>query len=132
MEYPPLRPLVWLGASRKEFRRFPEDVTRLMGYRLFLVQANREVPGEKPLSGGVLKGLGIREIRDDHDRDTYRVVYTVRLTNAVYVLHAFKKKSKFGISTPVHEIEVVRRRYLRALESDAAWQSSAIQDEIDE
>ena len=129
---PPLRPLVWVGGSRKEFLRFPGDVTRLIGYRLFLVQANWHVPGEKALSGGVLKGLGIREIRDDYDRDTYRVVYTVSLTNAVYVLHAFKKKSKFGISTPVREIEVVRRRYLRALELDAALQSSAIQDETDE
>lgn len=116
----PLRPLVWIGASKKEFRQFPKEVMQVVGYRLFQVQAGWPVPGEKPLTSGVLKGLGIREIRDDYDRDTYRVVYTVRLRNAVYVLHAFKKKSKFGISTPMHEIDVVRQRYLKAVEADAA------------
>ena len=124
MERSLLRPLVWIGASKKEFRQFPEEVTRLMGYRMLQVQAGEAVPGEKPLAGGILKGLGIREIRDDYDRDTYRVVYTVNLTHAVYVLHAFKKKSKFGISTPVHEIELVRQRYLTALATDAAASNS--------
>jgi phage-related protein len=120
MDEPPLRPLVWIGASKKEFRQFPKEVTRVMGYRMVQVQADEAVPGEKPLAGGILKGLGIREIRDDYDRDTYRVVYAVKLAHAVYVLHAFKKKSKFGISTPMHEIELVRQRYLTALATDAA------------
>jgi len=122
MENSPLRPLVWMGVSKKEFRQFPKEVTRVMGFRMFLVQTDQEVPGERPLTGGALKGLGIREIRDDYDRDTYRVVYTVKLTHAVYVLNAFKKKSKFGISTPMHEIELVRQRYLKAVAMDAAQQ----------
>ena len=120
MDEPPLRPLVWVGMSKKEFRQFPKEVTRVMGFRMYLVQTDRAVPGEKPLVGGTLKGLGIREIRDDYDRDTYRVVYAVKLDHAVYVLHAFKKKSKFGISTPTHEIELVRQRYLKAVAIDAA------------
>jgi phage-related protein len=90
---------------------------------LYLVQAEGDVPGEKPLAKGSLKGLGIRELRVDFDRDTYRVVYTVKLASGVYALHAFKKKSKFGISTPVHEMEVVRQRYLRAVRHDAEFQS---------
>lgn len=120
MDDPPLRPLVFVGASRKEFMRFPRETIRVMGFRLFAVQAGREPEGEKPLVRGPLKGLGIRELKDDFDRDTYRVVYTVRLASAVYVLHAFKKKSKFGISTPDHDIDLVRQRYQQAVELDAA------------
>jgi phage-related protein len=120
MGEPPLRPLVFVGAAEKEFRRFPQAVMSEMGFRLHQVQMGQQPPGEKPLAQGTLKGLGIREIRDDFDRDTYRVVYTVKLANAVYVLHAFKKKSKFGISTPNHEIDLVKQRYLEAVKRDAA------------
>lgn len=128
MGEPPLRPLVFVGGASKEYGRLPREVTRVMGYWLYLVQAGLEAPGEKPLVGGALKGLGIRELRDDFDRDTYRVVYTVTLANAVYVLHAFKKKSKFGISTPAHEMELVRQRYLDAVKLDVAAQSRSPRD----
>jgi phage-related protein len=130
MEHPSLRPLVFVGAAYKEFRQLPRAVMHEMGYRLHCVQMGQEAPGEKPLAQGTLKGLGIREIRDDFDRDTYRVVYTVKLTNAVYVLHAFKKKSRFGISTPNHDIDVVKQRYLEAVKLDAAAQSTPAQDGI--
>lgn len=115
-----VRPLVWVGGAHKDFARFPDHATDDFGYRLYLVQAGVDVPDEKPLAKGVLKGLGIRELRLDFDRDTYRVVYTVKLAKAVYVLHAFKKKSRFGISTPRQEIELVRQRYLAAVALDAA------------
>jgi phage-related protein len=127
---PLLRPLVWVGASKKELRQFPWAVMHEMGYRLHRVQIGKAAAGEKPLAQGPLKGLGIREIRDDFDRDTYRVVYTVKLANAVYVLHAFKKKSKFGIATSKHDIDVVKQRYLEAVELDAAAQPPPAQDEI--
>jgi phage-related protein len=55
---------------------------------------------------------------DDHDGDTYRAVYTVRFAAAVYVLHAFQKKSKKGRETPKSDIDIVRRR-LRTAEDDA-------------
>jgi phage-related protein len=124
------RPLVFVGGASKEYRQFPRAVTHEMGHRLKKVQLGEAVAGEKPLAQGPLKGLGIREIRDDFDRDTYRVVYTVKLTNAVYVLHAFKKKSKFGISTPKHDIDVVKQRYLEAVKLDAAVQSTPARDRI--
>jgi phage-related protein len=130
MDAPPLRPLVWVGASKKELRQFPQAVMHEMGYRLHCVQAGEAADGEKPLTEGPLKGLGIREIRDDFDRDTYRVVFTIKLVHAVYVLHAFKKKSKFGISTPTHQTDIVRRRYLEAVRLDAAAQPTPAQDEI--
>jgi phage-related protein len=122
MEDPLLRPLVFVGGSRKEFMRFPREITRVMGFRLFAVQAGRQAEGEKPLVRGPLKGLGIRELRDDFDRDTYRVVYTVKLAGAIYVLHAFKKKSKFGISTPAHDIDLVLQRYHEAVRLDSESQ----------
>jgi phage-related protein len=126
----PLRPLVFVAAAEKEFRRFPEAVMSEMGHRLYQVQMGQDATGEKPLAQGALKGLGIREIRDDFDRDTYRVVYTVKLTNAVYVLHAFKKKSKFGISTPSHDINVIKQRYLQAVKLDAASNHHPARDRI--
>jgi phage-related protein len=130
MPFPVLRPLVFVGASSKDYGRFPREVLREMGYQLYLVQAGVKAPGEQPLSRGSLKGLGIREIRDDFDRDTFRVVYTVKLTHAVYVLHAFKKKSKFGISTPTHDIDLVRQRYREALALDAAYLSPPTGDPV--
>ena len=50
------------------------------------------------------------EVVDDEDGDTYRAVYTVRFAGAIYVLHAFQKKSRKGIETPKHEIDVIKAR----------------------
>ncbi len=124
-----LRPLIWVGASKKEFTRFPSDARDDFGRQLYLVQGGQYAPGEKPLTRGSLKGLGIRELRVDFARDTYRVVYTVKLPSGIYVLHAFKKKSKFGISTPRHEMEVVRQRYAQAVRFDAESRSRSTQDQ---
>ena len=48
------------------------------------------------------------EVIDDHDGDTYRTVYTVRFVDAVYVLHAFQKKSKRGTATLKHDVDLIR------------------------
>ena len=61
------------------------------------------------------------EIIDDFDGDTYRTVYTVTFACAVYVLHAFQKKSKQGIQTPKHEIELIKSRFKRAQQHYAEW-----------
>ena len=55
-------------------------------------------------------GAGVLEIVVDYDGDTYRAVYTVKFATAVFVLHAFQKKSKRGIETPRHEMELIRQR----------------------
>jgi phage-related protein len=60
------------------------------------------------------------ELVDDFDGDTYRAVYTVRFVSAVYVLHAFKKKSKQGIKTPQSDIDLIKRRLKEAEAIDAA------------
>jgi len=63
------------------------------------------------------------EIVDDHDGDTYRPVYTIRFAGVVYVLHAFQKKSKSGISTPRREIAMIEERLKRAREDYEQWQA---------
>lgn len=55
-------------------------------------------------------GSAVYEIVDDFDTDTYRGIYTARFEGVIYVLHVFQKKSKRGIETPQHEIDLVRQR----------------------
>ena len=110
----PVRPLLWMGSSKRDYGRFPEQLQGNLGFELFLAQAGQHPPSAKLLKGF---GSGIVELVADFDGGTYRAVYTVRFREAVYVLHAFQKKSKHGIRTPKHEIELIRRR-LRAAEAD--------------
>jgi phage-related protein len=114
--YSSTRPLLWIGSSRKDYRKFPGRVQENFGFELYLVQSGQHPPSAKPLKG---PGSGMLELIGDHDGDTYRTVYTVRFRKAVYVLHAFKKKSKRGIATPKADIELVRRR-LKDAEADYA------------
>lgn len=76
----------------------------------------------KPLKG--FGGAGVLEVVNDHDGDTYRAVYTVRLAGVVYVLHAFQKKSKSGVATPRREIALVEQRLKRAGEDHDQWLAS--------
>jgi phage-related protein len=59
---------------------------------------------------------GVLEIVDDYDGDTFRAVYTLRFAKAVYVLHAFQKKSKRGAATPRTELDLIDQRLRRARE----------------
>lgn len=111
----PLRPLIWMGNSRKNIREFPEQARASVGYALQLVQA-----GETPVDAKIFKGVGsgVYEIVKRYDTDTYRVVYAVKIGENVYVLHAFQKKSKQGIKTPQADIDLVKQRYKDALEKE--------------
>jgi phage-related protein len=86
-----------------------------MGYALHVAQEGGKVLYAKPLKG-IGGGATVIEICDDHDGDTYRVMYTVKIGCKVYVLHAFQKKSKKGIATPKSEIELVKDRLRKAKE----------------
>ena len=86
-----------------------------MGFALYEAQIGRMHISVKPLRG--FGGVSILEIIDDYQGDTYRAVYTVKFKNAIYVLHAFQKKSKKGIKTPQHEIELIQER-LKIAEED--------------
>ena len=83
---------------------------------MFLAQTGQHPPSAKLLKG---LGSGVVELVDDFDGDTYRAVYTVRFASAVYVLHAFKKKSKQGIKTPQGDIELIKQR-LKDAQADYA------------
>ncbi|WP_373536222.1 type II toxin-antitoxin system RelE/ParE family toxin [Microcoleus sp.] len=107
-----LRPLVWMGDSRRNIRDFPQEVQKAVGYALQLVQA-----GETPLQAKPFKvvGSGVYEIVKRYDNDTYRAVYAVKIGEKVYVLHAFQKKSKQGIKTPQADVDLIKQRYKDAV-----------------
>jgi phage-related protein len=109
-----MKPLIWIGSSLEDLRAFPEEVRQVMGYALYLAQMGDKHADAKPLKGfGV---AGVLEAIDDHAGDTYRGVYTVNFSDAVYVLHAFQKKAKQGIATPKRDLETIRSRLQRAQE----------------
>ncbi len=116
----PLRPLRWVASSKRDFREFPAQVQDDLGFQLYLAQTGQHPSSAKPLKG---LGSGTVELVDDFDGDAYRAVYTVRFGDVVYVLHAFKKKSKRGVKTPQPDIDLVKRR-LRDAERDYAERSS--------
>ena len=112
------KPVEWIGSSRRDLRAFPADVRRVMGQAIDDAQLGQESPIAKALRG--FGGRGVLEIVDDFEGDTYRAVYTVKFVGAVYVLHAFQKKSRKGIATPQHEIDLIRARLKRAEEHHRA------------
>jgi phage-related protein len=99
---------VWVGSSRRDLKKFPEEVQRDVGYALYAAQCGVEYVAVKALKG--FGGRTVLEILTPYDGNTYRTIYTVRFRNAIYVLHAFQKKSKSGIATPQHEIDLVKKR----------------------
>jgi phage-related protein len=112
------KPLIWRGTSHADFVTFPPTAQREMGYALFLAQmGERHATKAKTLDG--FGGAAVIEVRESHDGNAYRAVYTVRYADAVYVLHAFQKKSKKGIATPKAEIQLVEKR-LRELITERA------------
>jgi phage-related protein len=109
---PNIQPLVWVGPSLSDLRALPDPVQDAVGYALFVAQSGSKHPSAKPLKG--FGGAGVLEVIEDHDGSTYRAVYTVRFTDAVYVLHVFQKKSKRGGATPKHEMALIRARLKEA------------------
>jgi phage-related protein len=110
-----MKPVEWVGSSYKDFCDFPDPVQDVMGFALYQAQLGGKHISAKSLSG--FGGAGVIEIVEDHQGDAYRAVYTVKFDSAVYVLHAFQKKSKRGIKTPQDDIDLVRRR-LRSAQED--------------
>ena len=108
----PLKPVRWVGSSRRDLKTFPKVIQRDIGQALYAAQLGEEYPSVKALKG--FGGRSVLEIVAMGEAATYRAVYTVRLGDAIYVLHAFQKKSKKGIATPKHEIEMIRRRLAAA------------------
>lgn len=109
-----VKPLIWIGSSREELKNFPETVKDVAGFALYKTQMGGKHPAAKPLKG--FHGAGVVEIAENYSGNTYWVIYTTRLEGAIYVLHAFQKKSKTGIETPKQEIDLINSRLKTALE----------------
>jgi phage-related protein len=109
---PLLKPVIWAGSSLKDLRAFPEPVQDHMGYALYVAQRGGRHRDTKTLSG--FGGAGVVEVITDFRGDTFRAVYTVRHADAVYVLHAFQKKSKTGRETPRRDMELIEQRLREA------------------
>jgi phage-related protein len=103
-----LKPVRWVGSPRKDVRSFPEPIRHDIGQALYTAQQGAIDPAAKPMKG--FGGGNVLEIVTSHGADTWRAVYTVRFQDAIYVLHAFQKKSKKGISTPKRELDLIWQR----------------------
>ncbi|HYL47417.1 MAG TPA: type II toxin-antitoxin system RelE/ParE family toxin [Candidatus Limnocylindrales bacterium] len=108
------RPLFWVGSSKRDLLAFPGPVTYEIGMALSVAQFGGKHPRAKPWKG---EGPGVFEVVADHRGDTYRAAYTVRFQKAVYVLHAFQKKSPSGIETSRADVQLIAQR-LRAAARD--------------
>ena len=108
------KPIEFVGSSLRDLRSFPDDVKHDIGVALSWAQYGDKHADAKPLKG--IKGAGVLEVVERFDGNTYRAVYTVKFQGMVYVLHAFQKKSKKGISTPKPDMDLIESRLKDARE----------------
>lgn len=116
-----LKPLYWIGSSKRDLLALPEDVVDVLGYALYLAQIGKKHEQAKALKG--FRSAGVLEIVEDWQRNSYRAVYTVRFERAVFVLHVFQKKAKRGIATPKAELDLIRERLKAAEEASRELES---------
>lgn len=107
-----LQPVYWIGSAKEDLKAFPRPVVREIGRALTFAQLGDKHPSAKPLKG--FSGASVLEVVENFDGDTYRAVYTVRFSRAVYVLHVFQKKAKQRISTPKKELDLIKTRLRQA------------------
>jgi len=110
-----MKPVHFLGNTKTALRGFPAKVKDRVGYALYEAQRGEKAANTKSLKG--FHGASVLEVVEDYDGATYRAIYTIRFSNAVYVLHTFQKKSKKGIATPKQDVELVKSR-LKLAEED--------------
>lgn len=100
-----MKPLRFLGDSLQRLRDFPEDARADLGFQLDKVQRGEQPDDFKPMP---TIGAGVEEVRFRDDTGAFRVVYTARLADAVYVLHSFQKKTQ---TTAKRDIDLAKARY---------------------
>jgi phage-related protein len=114
-----IKPVAWIGSSKRDLLAFPPETVRNVGHALYLAQCGDKPPNAKPLKG--FGGASVLEIILNEGGDAYRSVYTVRFEHAVCVLHCFQKKAKSGIATPQQDIDLVKSRLRIAEEDYRQW-----------
>jgi phage-related protein len=112
------KPLTWMGSSREDLRQFPTEVRRRAGFELRAVQRGDEPSDFKPMP---IVGPGTYELRLQTD-DAYRVFYIAKFEEAVYVLHAFQKKTQ---KTSKQDITLGQQRYAAAQRAHRFHQAKA-------
>lgn len=105
--------LLWIASAWEDLMDFPDEVRDEIGFALGAAQFGGKHPKAKPWKG---VGPGVFEIVEDFRGDAYRTVYTIKFAKAVYVLHAFQKKSTTGIKTSSNDVELAARRLKLAQE----------------
>lgn len=95
--------MIWLGTSRDDLRGFPANARQVAGFQLWRVQRGLEPNDWKPMPA---VGLGVREVRVRTGLE-HRVLYLAKFDEAVYVLHAFQKRSQ---QTPKRDLALTRQR----------------------
>ena len=114
------KPLKWMGSSKRDLDAMPEEVKDVFGHAIDLAQAGGKHQDAKAMGG--FGSAGVLEVVEDHRSDTYRAVYTIKLSGWIYVLHCFQKKSRSSIKTPKEDIALITAR-LKAAKSDyELWQ----------
>ena len=96
--------IYWVGSSREELSNFPKEARRKAGFQLRAIQRGQKATDFKPMP---IIGKGVEEIRI-WTGEAYRIFYVARFEEAVYVLHAFQKKSQ---KTSKRDIELGKKRY---------------------
>ena len=104
-----MKPISFLGSSLKALRAFPDAARQDAGFQLDLVQRGQQPDDFKAMPA---VGAGVEELRVWCEHGTFRVVYLARLADAIYVLHAFQKKTQTTAKT---DVEIAARRYRELL-----------------
>ena len=104
-----MKEIEFLGNSLRVISEFPRDARQAAGYQLRRVQDGNDPEDFKPLPD---IGIGVEEIRVWGEAGTYRVIYTARIKDRVYVLHAFQKKTQ---KLPDREKEIARKRFMELM-----------------
>ncbi|EPF23627.1 MULTISPECIES: type II toxin-antitoxin system RelE/ParE family toxin [Microcystis] len=107
------RPISWIKAARKDFQKFPKEAQEIVLDALTIAAEGAKSSLTKPFKG---MGSGVFEIALPFKGDAYRTIYAVQLGEAIWVIHAFQKKSPKGIKTPQQEVEVIKARLKRLKE----------------
>jgi phage-related protein len=104
-----VKPVVFVGDSLRRLREFPDAARQDAGYQIDKLQRGQRPDDFKPMPA---IGRGVEEIRIWEESGTYRVIYTARLRDAIYVLHAFQKKTQ---TTSTRDVEIARQRLAQTM-----------------
>jgi phage-related protein len=109
-----VRKISWVKGAQKDFRNFPVLAQQKAARTLTQIAEGHTPDTVKPLTG---LSSGAWEIVIKERGDAFRVVYALQIGDDIWVIHAFQKKSTSGISTPKHEIDLIKDRIKRLKEA---------------